>query len=130
MSYYTTDEPEGEEIVDIGTTSQDAALTIKYKRRNIGRSHLISDCFFLQSSRASFWTYNWTMLCLGCTVYKGSLDNISILMTVSSDSGKTYKIKRNPGGGMYQLMEFVRRAIWSKAKLYKGPSFKAKYSSS
>ena len=43
MSHYDTDEPYGEEIVDIGTTFQDRAVTIKYRPRKIGRSRLSSD---------------------------------------------------------------------------------------
>lgn len=69
MSDNITDEPPGEEIVDIGTTFYDASVTIKYKHGRIE-----------------------------CTPYKGNLDKISISMTVSSASGSTYKIKRKPGG--------------------------------
>ena len=43
MSHYDTDEPYGEEIVDIGTTFQDAAVTIIFRPCKIGRSRLISD---------------------------------------------------------------------------------------
>ena len=43
MSHYDTDEPYGEEIVDIGTTFQDTAVTIKFRPRQIGRFRLISD---------------------------------------------------------------------------------------
>lgn len=78
MSDNITDEPPGEEIVDIGTTFHDPSVTIKYKH---GRTE--------------------------CNALKGNLDKISISMTVSSASGSTYKIKRKPGGGMYQLMEYV-----------------------
>lgn len=70
MSDNITDEPSGEEIVDIGTTLDDTpSVTIKYKHGRIE-----------------------------CTALKGNLDKISILMTVSSASGSTYKIKRKPGG--------------------------------
>ena len=43
MSHYDTDEPYGEEIVDIGTTFKERAVTIRYRPRKIGRSRLISD---------------------------------------------------------------------------------------
>ena len=49
MSDFITDEPPGEEIVDIGTTFHDASVTIKYKHGRIGGSRLISDRAFLQS---------------------------------------------------------------------------------
>ncbi|KAK2566831.1 hypothetical protein P5673_009517 [Acropora cervicornis] len=73
MSDNITAEPPGEEIVDIGTTLQDASVRIKYKHGRIE-----------------------------CTARKGNLDEISILMTVSSASGSTYKIKRKPGGAPSQ----------------------------
>ena len=42
MSDNITDEPPGEEIVDIGTTFHDASVTIKYKHGRTGGSRLIS----------------------------------------------------------------------------------------
>lgn len=69
MSHYYTDEPYREEIVDIGTTFQDTAVTIRYRPRKID-----------------------------CTVQNGNLSSWSITITVRSASGSFYEIKRKPGG--------------------------------
>lgn len=69
MSHYDTDEPYGEEIVDIGTTFQERAVTIRYRPRKID-----------------------------CNVQNGYLSKCSITITVRSDSGSSYTIRRKQGG--------------------------------
>ena len=51
----TTDEPPGEEIVDIGTTLYDASVTIRYKHGRIGRSRLIPDHVFSSVLACEFY---------------------------------------------------------------------------
>lgn len=79
MSDNSTNEPPGEETVDIGTTSHDAAVTINFKHGKIE-----------------------------CTALRGKLENTSISMTVSSASGKTYEIERQPGG----VYEAISWSTW------------------
>lgn len=78
MSHYDTDEPYGEEIVDIGTTFQDTAVTIKFRPLKID-----------------------------CTVQNGNLGKCSITMTVHSDSGSSYTIRRKHRGEYEAVSSFT-----------------------